>query len=78
MVLTWQSTEPTMNIIYAAEKPTIAGMLSSHLGSTVREDDVYVHRNPAETGSFLVSFRTARFRLTPGGRLVPVGRLRRA
>jgi len=59
--------EAAMNIVYAAEKPSIAGVLSEHLQYAVREDDIHVRDNPDETGSFLVSWRLRNFVLSPSG-----------
>lgn len=56
-----------MNIVYAAEKPSIAGVLSEHLHHAIREDDIHVRDNPNETGSFLVSWRLRKFVLSPNG-----------
>jgi len=56
-----------MNIVYAAEKPSIAGVLSEHLQHAVREDEIEVRDNPAETGSFLIRWHLQRFILSPNG-----------
>jgi len=58
-----------MNIIYAAEKPSIAGILSDFLECPVDLCDVDVADNPEQTGSFLVSWRLKRFVLSPDGEL---------
>lgn len=58
-----------MNIIYAAEKPSIAGILSDFLEHPVDLQDVNVADNPEQTGSFLVSWRFKRFVLSPDGEL---------
>ena len=58
-----------MNIIYAAEKPSIAGILSDFLEHPVDLNDVNVADNPEQTGSFLVSWGLKRFVLSPDGEL---------
>jgi hypothetical protein len=42
-----------MDIVIAAEKPTIADLLSKHLRCRVNAQDINVRPNPEETGSFL-------------------------
>lgn len=64
------------DIVYAAEKPSIAGLLARYLRRPVSTDDIHVHHDPAETGSFLVSGRLGRYRLSPAGRLEPLRSLR--
>ena len=58
-----------MEIVIAAEKPTIAGLLSEHLHCTVTARDISVTPNPEETGSFLIRWRLNRYLLSPDGRL---------
>ena len=60
-----------MHIVYAAEKPSIAGILSDHVKAPVDEDEIEVRANPNETGSFLVRWGPERFVLTPNGRVSP-------
>ena len=69
------SQENGMNIIYAAEKPSIAGILSDFLEQPVNLEDVDVADNPDQTGSFLVSWRFKRFVLSPDGELCDDRRL---
>ncbi len=59
-----------MNIVYAAEKPSIAGILSEHLQYRVLEQEIEVRDNPDETGSFLIQWDLLRFVLSPDGQLV--------
>jgi len=59
--------ETIMDIVIAAEKPSIAGLLSKHLRLTVQPKDIEVCANPEETGSFLVNWRLNRYLLTPRG-----------
>lgn len=58
-----------MNIVIAAEKPSIADLLSQHLHCRVGAEDISVRPNPEETGSFLVRWRLNRYLLSPDGRL---------
>lgn len=58
-----------MDIVIAAEKPSIAGLLSQHLHCPVDPQDIRVAPNPEETGSFLVNWRLNRYLLSPDGRL---------
>lgn len=58
-----------MHIVYAAEKPSIAGILADHVQAPVDEDEIEVRANPNETGSFLVRWGPERFVLMPDGRV---------
>ena len=58
-----------MNIVYAAEKPSIAGILSEHLQHNVQAQEIEVCDNPDETGSFLIQWDLQRFVLSPDGQL---------
>ena len=58
-----------MNIVYAAEKPSIAGILSDHLKEDVSPRDIEVSANPDETGSFLIRWNLASFVMSPSGDL---------
>ena len=58
-----------MNIVYAAEKPSIAGILSDHLDETVSPRDIEVSDNPDETGSFLIRWNLESFVMSPNGDL---------
>ena len=60
-----------MDIVYAAEKPSIAEVLSDRLSDTVRPQDIEVHENPDETGSFLVRWRFNRYVVLPNGEVEP-------
>lgn len=59
-----------MDIVYAAEKSSIAGLVSDHLKRRVREQDIDVRENPNETGSFYIGLEFERFVMTPDGRIV--------
>lgn len=56
-----------MNIVYAAEKPTIARVLSEHLCRDVAENDIDVQANPDETGSFLINWNIHSYVMAPDG-----------
>lgn len=56
-----------MDIIYAAEKPSIAKLLSEHTSEPIGPEEIEVVENPNETGSFRIDWRFRRFVLSPGG-----------
>lgn len=56
-----------MKIVIAAEKPSIATLLSEHVQRRVSPDEIRVSENPDETGSFLVGFDFHRYVLSPSG-----------
>ena len=58
-----------MDIVYAAEKPSIAKLLSEHVRCPVRPEQIKVTENPDETGSFYVGFNLDKFILSPDGRI---------
>lgn len=58
-----------MHIVYAAEKPSIAGILSEYLQHRVAAQEIEVRDNPDETGSFLIQWELYRFVLSPDGQL---------
>ncbi len=60
-----------MDIVYAAEKPSIADVLSDRLRDRVRPQDIEVHENPDETGSFFVKWRFSRYVVSPNGDVQP-------
>lgn len=62
--------ESAMHIVYAAEKPSIAGILSEYFGAPVQEADIEVRANPDKTGSFLIRWNLDSFVLSPDGRLL--------
>ncbi len=59
-----------MDIVYAAEKPSIATLLSKHVKRRVRPDEIKVSENPDETGSFFIGFDLEHYVLSPSGEIV--------
>ena len=59
-----------MDIVYAAEKPSIATLLSKHVKRRVSPDDIRVSENPDETGSFFIGFDLEQYVLSPSGEIV--------
>ena len=56
-----------MDIVYAAEKPSIAKLLEERLRRRVDPRDIEVAENPDQTGSFFVGFGLRNFVLAPNG-----------
>jgi hypothetical protein len=56
-----------MNIVIAAEKSSIATLLSEFIKRHVNPDEIKVSENPEETGSFFVGLKCERYVLSPGG-----------
>ena len=56
-----------MNIVIAAEKPSIATLLSEYVKRPVNPDDIKLSENPDETGSFFVGFNLERYIVSPSG-----------
>ncbi|MDJ0916614.1 MAG: hypothetical protein QNJ05_02545 [Woeseiaceae bacterium] len=59
-----------MEIVYAAERDSIANLLSKHTQSRVNPEQIVVTEDPSETGSFYIGFDLERFKLTPSGELI--------
>ena len=59
-----------MNIVYAAEKPSIATLLSKHVKRRVKPDEIEVSENPDETGSFFIGLDLEHYVLSPSGEIV--------
>jgi len=62
-----------MDIIIAAEKPSIAKLLSQHVKRQVRPDQIEVSENPDETGSFYIGLDLDQYVLSPSGEIAPGG-----
>lgn len=58
-----------MDIVYAAEKPSIARLLSERVKREVSPEDIEVSENPDETGSFFIGFGLNRYVLSPAGQI---------
>ena len=58
-----------MDIVYAAEKPSIASLLSEYTKVRVRPQDIMVKENPDETGSFFIGFQFDQYVLSPNGEI---------
>lgn len=60
-----------MDIVYAAEKPSIASVLSKHVKREITPGEIRVHANPNETGSFFIRWRLDRYIMSPSGAVAP-------
>lgn len=56
-----------MDIIYAAEKPSIARVLSEHVKRRIAPAEINVTANPSETGSFFIRWQFDSYVLSPNG-----------
>ena len=56
-----------MDIVYAAEIPSIAKVLSEHVKRDIKPGDIRVFANPDETGSFFIRWRFGRYVMSPSG-----------
>lgn len=67
------SKELAMNIVYAAEKPSIAAILSDYIKHEVAPADINITANPDKTGSFFIRWQLGRFILSPDGKVEATG-----
>ena len=58
-----------MDIVYAAEKPSIARLLSERIKRNISPDEIIVTENPDETGSFYIGLDFNRYVMSPGGEI---------
>lgn len=58
-----------MNIVYAAEKTSIANLLSEYIQRHVEPQDIKLTENPDETGSFFVGLQLERYVISPNGEI---------
>ena len=58
-----------MNIVIAAEKSSIATLLSDFVKRHANTDEIKITENPDETGSFFVGLQCERFILSPNGEI---------
>jgi hypothetical protein len=61
--------EIDMNIVIAAEKPSIAKLLSDYVKRRVNPEEIKVTENPDETGSFFVGLHFERYVMSPSGEI---------
>lgn len=59
-----------MDVVYAAEKRSIAELLGDYVKQDVHPEEIDVTENPGETGSFYVGWRSRRYVLSPGGEIL--------
>jgi hypothetical protein len=60
-----------MDIVYAAEKPSIARLFSERMKHDIRPEDIMITENPDETGSFFIGWQMDRYVMSPGGEFAP-------
>lgn len=58
-----------MDIVYAAEKPSIARLLSRYIRRQVPAEELLVVENPNETGSFFIGWELERYVMSPSGEI---------
>ncbi|MDH5456843.1 MAG: hypothetical protein OEY37_12265 [Gammaproteobacteria bacterium] len=58
-----------MDIIIAAEKPSIATLLSQYVKRRILPEEIKISENPDETGSFYIGFDLEHYVLSPNGEI---------
>ncbi len=58
-----------MEIVIAAEKPSIAKLLSEYMRRRVSPEEIRISENPDETGSFYIGLDLDHFILSPNGEI---------
>ena len=58
-----------MDIVIAAEKPSIAKLMGDFIRRSVKPEDIKVTENPDETGSFYIGFELDRYVMSPNGEI---------
>ncbi|MGB5625867.1 MAG: hypothetical protein WBM61_09055 [Woeseiaceae bacterium] len=58
-----------MDIVIAAEKPSIAKLLGEHIRRNIEPEEIKVSENPDETGSFYIGFDLDQYILLPNGEI---------
>ncbi len=58
-----------MDIVIAAEKPSIAKLFSEYLKRRIEARQIRVRENPDETGSFYIGFEFDQYRMSPNGEI---------
>lgn len=58
-----------MDIVYAAEKPSIAKVLGEYIKRRVTPEEINVSENPDETGSFYIGFQLDSYLMSPDGKI---------
>jgi hypothetical protein len=61
--------EFVMDIVIAAEKPSIAKLLGEHIRRNIKPEEIKVSENPDETGSFYIGFDLDQYVLLPNGEI---------
>ena len=56
-----------MDIVYAAEKPSIATLLAERVKHEIGPEDITVTENPDQTGSFFIGYQLNRYVMSPDG-----------
>jgi len=63
--------EIDMDIVYAAERPSIARLFSERMKRRVQPEDLLITENPDQTGSFYIGWQMDRYVMSPDGGIAP-------